>query len=348
MDSKQDDKTKAKRIASLGGAARSASLTSERKTEIARKGGIAKAMAKLPRATHEGPLKIGDIEFACSVLEDQTRVISQRGFMEGMDMNRGGRMAKVELEEGGARVPIHLGFKNLKPFISKHISVVSEPLEYRTMDGIVAHGIRADLIPKICEVWLDARAAGVLKSAQLDVAARAELLLRGLATVGIIALVDEATGYQNQRDRNALQAILEAYLRHELAAWAKRFPEEFYRQIFRLRGWEWRGMHVNRPQVVAAYTKDFVYARLAPGILTELEKRLPVDAETGRRKGKFHQMLTDEVGHPALAQHLHAVIGLMRVSQSWGHFVGMINVAFPKRGDTLSMPFMSDLPQMRD
>ena len=31
----------------------------------------------------------------------------------------------------------------------------------------------------------------------------------------------------------ALQAILDAYLRKELA-WAKRFPDEFDRQIFRL------------------------------------------------------------------------------------------------------------------
>jgi hypothetical protein len=72
------------------------------------------------------------------------------------------------------------------------------------------------------------------------------------------------------RDRLALQAILERFLATEFAAWAKRFPDEFYQQIFRLRGWNWRGMKVNRPQVVANHTKDLVYSRLAPGILREL------------------------------------------------------------------------------
>ena len=68
-----------------------------------------------------------------------------------------------------------------------------------------------------------------------------EILAPALARVGIIALIDEATGYQEIRDRQALQQILDKYLLKEYAAWAKRFPDEFYKQIFKLRGWEWRG-----------------------------------------------------------------------------------------------------------
>jgi len=94
---------------------------------------------------------------------------------------------------------------------------------------------------------MDANRANVLGRRQKLIAERAEILLRGLAHVGIIALIDEATGYQTIRDREALQAILDAYLRKELAAWAKRFPDEFYEQMFRLRGWRWKGMKVNRP-----------------------------------------------------------------------------------------------------
>jgi len=123
-----------------------------------------------------------------------------------------------------------------------------------------------------------------------------------------VALVDEATGYQEIRDRLALQAILDRFLRKELAAWAKRFPDEFYQQIFRLRGWNWKGMRVNRPQVVANYTKDFVYERLAPSILKELEARNPKDDGNDRR-AKHHQWFTEDVGHPALAQHLYASSG---------------------------------------
>ena len=84
--------------------------------------------------------------------------------------------------------------------------------------------------------------------------------------------------------------------------------------------------------VVASYTKDIVYARLAPQILEEIERRNPI--EGGRRKAAHHQWLTDDVGHPALAQHLHAVITLMRVSKTWPQFKQMLDMAHPKRGGT--------------
>jgi P63C domain len=94
---------------------------------------------------------------------------------------------------------------------------------------------------------LDARDADKLTEHQKPIASACDFLIRGLAHIGIIALVDEATGYQEVRDRLALQAILDAYLRKELAAWAKRFPDEFYKQMFRLKGWQWKGMSINRP-----------------------------------------------------------------------------------------------------
>ena len=188
---------------------------------------------------------------------------------------------------------------------------------------------------------MDAKNAGVLKPVQMSTAKAAEVLVRALAQTGIIALVDEATGYQEVRDRLALQAILDRFLRKEFAAWAKRFPDEFYREIFRLKGWQWRGMKVNRPQVVAHYTRDVVYARLAPGVLRELEERNPRD-ERGNRRAKHHQWLTEDVGHPALAQHLYAVIGLMRIADDWDEFKRYADRAYPKRKDTMQLPLFAD------
>jgi P63C domain len=72
-----------------------------------------------------------------------------------------------------------------------------------------------------------------------------------------------------------------------------------------------------------------VYARLAPGIIEELERKNP--SENGRRQAKHHQWLTEDVGHPALAQHLHAVITLMKTSTSWNQFKVFLDQAHPKR-----------------
>jgi len=184
---------------------------------------------------------------------------------------------------------------------------------------------------------MDANKAGVLGSRQILIAEKAEILFRSFAHVGIVALVDEATGYQYIRDRDALQAILDAYLRKELAAWAKRFPDEFYEQMFRLRGWQWKGMKINRPQVVGKYTNDLVYERLAPGILNELQERNP-KVSRGERQSKHHQWLTEDVGHPALAQHLYGLIGFMRASDNWEQFYRLVQRAYPKKGDNLLLP----------
>jgi hypothetical protein len=159
--------------------------------------------------------------------------------------------------------------------------------------------------------------------------------------MGIVALVDEATGYQEVRDRNALQSIPDTFLRKELAAWASCFPNDFYKEIFRLRGWEWATISSKRPRMVGKLTKEIVYSRLAPGILKELKERNPRN-ENWYRKGRHHQWLTEDVGHSALAQHLHAVVAFMRVWKTWDQFYEMLDRAFPKRGDTLELPFMAD------
>ena len=290
---------------------------------------------KLRKATHDGTLTIGDLKIPCYVLDDGTRILSQRGINEALGITHGGGVP-----DGGLITPRFIRLDALKPFISNDLTAgLLEPIEFAPPHGgRSVIGIPATILPDICTAWLKAREAKALTTdRQLDTAQRAEMLTRGLAHVGIIALVDEATGYQDVRDRLALQAILDAYLRKELAAWAKRFPEEFYRQIFRLRDWQWKGMKVNRPQIVAKYTNDLVYERLAPGILEELQRRNPKD-EKGQRQAKHHQWLTEDVGHPALAQHLHAVIGFMRASARWDQFYRLLQRAFPKKGQNLELP----------
>mgnify|MGYP003561277120 CR=1 FL=1 len=55
--------------------------------------------------------------------------------------------------------------------------------------------------------------------------------MRAFARVGITALVDEATGYQYERENDELQKILKAYISEELLPWQKRFPDIFYNCI---------------------------------------------------------------------------------------------------------------------
>lgn len=316
--------------------ARAQALTEEERKEIAAKG--AAARWGIPKATHRGELVIGATSIPCAVLEDGRRVLTENGITNAILGSRSGasKRLKKAATEAGALVPLFLAPERLKPFISQEM--LDGPLvPAKYMDGAKAVlGYEASILPAACEVWLRARDADKLQGQQREKAMQAEILMRGLAHIGIVALVDEATGYQEVRDKMALQAILDKFLAKELAAWAKRFPDEFYQQMFRLKGWPFDPGSVARPGIVGKYTVDVVYERLAPGLVDELERINP-KSETGSRKSKHHQWLSTDIGHVALAQHLHAVLGFMRACKSWDQFIGMLDIAFPKKGRTIPL-----------
>lgn len=342
MDTKEP--TQAQKRGCLGGHARAKAMTAEARSAVAKKAARARWKLDPVKATHSGKIKIGDIEIECAVLPDGRRVLSERTIMTAMDRSYSGYYSENKADGSApAELPNFLAPKGLRPFIQAGLTdLLNRAVGYVPVAGVtVCRGLDAQALPMICEVWLKARDSNALKANQAKAAAQADIIMRGLAHVGIMALVDEASGYQAVRDQNALQALLDRYLRRELAAWAKRFPDEFYKQIFRLRGWEWRGMKVNRPGVVGHYTKDLVYARLAPGLLEELQQRQPKE---GARKPALHQWLSDDIGCPALSQHIHAVIALMRASKSWNAFMALIDAALPRREDTLTLPVMADAP----
>jgi len=278
------------------------------------------------------PLMIGDIEIPCYVLSDETRVLSQRGFLAAI-----GRSSSTSPQgNGDDKLPGFLASDRLKPFISNELAAATTPIEFQPSGGgRSAYGYKATLLPQVCDVYLEARDAGVLLPSQLHIAKRAEIIIRGLATVGIIALVDEATGYQNIRTERALATILEKFIAKELQPWTKTFPYEFYEQIFRLK--DWSGPDgVKRPSVIGHYTNDFVYSRLAPNVLDELRSlnpRLP----SGHRSNRHHQWFTPEFGHPKLKEHLVAVIALMRAAPNWDSFLRSLQRAFPRYGETMSL-----------
>jgi len=289
---------------------------------------------KVIAGTPDRPLIIGDIEIPCYVLEDETRVLSQRGFLGAI-----GRSAQMpsRLSNGGDNLPVFLASNSLKPFISNELAATTNPIEFQPPDGgRSAYGYPATLLPQVCEVYLMAKDADALTASQRHIADRAEIIIRGLAAVGIIALVDEATGYQQLREERALATILEKLIAKELQPWTRTFPYEFYKQIFRLKGWSGPDGR-EKPRVIGHYTNDFVYDRLAPGVLDELKARNP-SQPGGGRKHHHHRWFTPDLGHPKLKEHLAAVTALMRAAPNWESFNRSLNRAFPKLNETIELP----------
>jgi hypothetical protein len=289
---------------------------------------------KIIRATHQGILKIGDLSISCAVLADGTRILVSRSLANVLGRRGAGAYWKKKKEsEKGALLPEYVSARYLEDFISPQLQnkLVNQRV-YINLNNIKTDGLEATILPDICDVWIKANEKGALPPKQKDIAQKAYFLLKGIANVGITALVDEATGYQEVRDRLALQKILEKYISKELMPWQKRFPDPFYEEIFRLRNWQWKGREFNPPQIVGKYTNDIIYERLAPGVLSELRRINPPD-EKGIRKHKHTQWLTVDVGHPKLNEHISSVMALMRASSNWNMFKRLLVRAFPKHGD---------------
>lgn len=316
---------------SKGGEERAKSLPEARRKDIAKQ--AADARWGLPTATHEGTIKLaeGAIQIPCAVLNTTTRVLTQEGFLGAI-----GRARKAKAGTGSTEIvgmvdglPPFLAAANLNPFISDALRQSTTPVIYRTTRGQRAFGYDATLLPGVCEVYLKARDAGALLKTQKHIARACEILIRGLANVGIIALVDEATGHQYDRPREALAEILQKFISKSLCEWAKTFENDFYEELFRLRKWHYSSFSTKRPILAGKLTIDIVYQRLAPAVLDEL-RRLNPPNEQGRRKHKLFQHLTPNVGHPKLKEHLAAVTALMRASDTWEDFKRILDRAFLK------------------
>ena len=287
---------------------------------------------KVIAGTPDRPLIIGDAEIPCYVLEDGTRVIVRAAVLKAIGRTgkaKGGRQYDAEFQ-----VPVFLTAENLKPFITNELMENSKPVEFSyKRSKMIGH--RAEFLPLVCQVFLDAKEENVLRPNQAHIAAACRVLYRAFATVGIIALVDEATGYQDRRARDALATILEKFIAKELQPWTKTFPYKFYEEIFRLKMWPGpEGM--KGPRVIGRYTNDIVYERLAPGVLDELRSLNP-QKESGQRKDKHHQWFTREVGHPKLKEHLIGVLALMRAAANWDSFMRALNRSYPKRFENLEL-----------
>ena len=289
---------------------------------------------KVVAGASDRPLVIGDIKIDCYVLEDETRVLSRGGFQSALGRHRTSRKHQ---QDDVVNLPAFLAASNLNPFVSKALVTASTPVEFQAPSrGPVAYGYRAELLPQVCEVYLKAREAGALLPSQLHIAAQAEILIRGLATIGVIALVDEATGYQEIRARRALATILEKFITEELQPWTKTFPYEFYELIYKLKRWSGPDGHKRTP-LIGHYTNDIVYDRLAPGVLEELRKRTP-RLPSGNRPHKFFQWFTPDIGHPKLKEHLAGVMALMRAAPNWTAFKRSLQRAYPKLNETIPLP----------
>lgn len=266
-------------------------------------------MDKIPKATHSGTWKIENgVEIECYVMDNKERVLSLRGAARSMGLSGSGSAALVR----------NLNSRWISPYLSDGLRDWLEKAnrntltQYLTKRGGKFTPFGADIFVDLCKAYVDAKHDGTLKmESQMRIADKMYAIMTAFAKTGLSAVIDEVTGYQYDREKDELQKLLSKYISDELLPWAKRFPDEFYKQMFRLKGWTYNG--ANRPQYVGKLTNQYIYDYLPEGVLQELKEKTP-------KNKKLHQSLTESVGVPHLDKQLQKTIALMQASDTWEEF----------------------------
>lgn len=290
-------------------------------------------------AKYEGILRLSDKELPCAVLSDNSRVLTASSVFNAFDRPRKGKSSEGYRAD---RMPSFINANNLQPFVSQDLLQWTETIQYIDLNGKLREGYNAQILRELCKVYIDARKANALHRSQERFADIAEAILYALSSVGIIAMVDEATGYQYERERDELQKLWRLYISKELQPWQKRFPNVFYQELFRLNDWDFTVKGINkRPGVIGKWTNTLIYERLPKGVLENLKKKTP-KSNAGNYTARLHQSLSVDVGEPHLNEQITKVITIFRLSRNMEDMWALFNKLVRQEDGILELPFEFD------
>ncbi len=297
---------------------------------------------KVLKATHQGELDLNGFKISSAVLEDGTRVLVNRSLANAFGIKGAGAYWQKKKEGKGALLPEYLSARYLQSFIPDELALnLSNPIPYKNLQGVDTDGVPAEYLADICDIYIKAGEKGAFKN-NPEIPENAYKILLAFSKVGIIALVDEVTGYQYTREKDELQKILKAYIADELLPWQKTFPDIYYKELFRLNGWDFTVNGIKkRPGVIGTWTNKLIYDQLPDGVLSELKTKTP-KSESGNYTARFFQSLTPDTGNPHLTSQIQQIVTLFQLSDNMKHMWQQFEKLKLRQSGQLSLPFMFD------
>lgn len=286
-------------------------------------------------ATHKGFMHVGGINLECYVLEDGRRVFNKKGMAKAIGLK----------SEGGNAFLKTMNRKGVGSEVSKKLrDKIESPILFNYLRRDPGHAYEADVLVEVCKAIIDAGDAGKLTETQESLYIQAKALLHAFGKVGVVALIDEATGYQKERSPDALRLLVQQYLEEEKREWQKEFPDEYYKELNRIYGSNPTAIRksgavvLNKPQHFAKFTRSYVYEPLENGaVLAELDKVNPKIGANGNRQNRLHQHMSQDYGIKKLRIQVREVLTLLKVSDSIAEFRKLFRKRFPRKGDQLDL-----------
>ncbi len=267
--------------------------------------------SKIPTALYQGPLPIGETELDCAILDDSenTRVLNMTSVFKAF-----GRIPRSNNRL--INMPAFVDAKSLQPYIDQELMSLIKQIDYIT-GNTQQKGYNALILPALCDMYLKARRDGALAPKQMPLAETAEILQSSFAKVGMIALIDEATGFQRDRKHDALRLLLSKYIAEGLQKWIHTFPNSFFIELDRLYGNETTTSR-SRPQYYGHFINKYIYEPIEHGYVKSRLDELNIK-EDGKRKARFHQWLSGE-GRTILVHQIGRVQMMMEMCQDINQF----------------------------
>jgi hypothetical protein len=329
---------------SLGGRARAESLTKQQRAAIAST--AAKAMwekkralqspDRIPLALYQGDLVIGAQSIDCYVLDNQKRVIHKRGMAKALSLKSTGGNAFLKT----------MGRKSLGSNLPDSIwEKINNPLIFKPLSGDPGHGYECTVLIDICVALSEAYRNGKLHPSQAFLGLQAETIIRAAAKLGIVALVDEATGYIADKRKEEYRELFRDFIRDEFRQYKSEFPDQFFDMIYGLYSLPRIKGSKKHPQFFGRFIRRYIYEPLASSngaILEMLDEKNPVVYVNGGRRYKMFQFLSDVVGMNALRSHIWQVVGIGNSVKTRASFERAFLNAFPALDREPMLPDFED------
>lgn len=250
-------------------------------------------------------ITLGQTVLDCAIAHDEhgkpLRLLSQRKLGAAI-----GILRKTSSNLG--IVQLAIASMSLKDYVTEGLLRYAQAYTWKTTSGMKAKGYRAELLPELCDLYLCARDAGALTLQQSHIAESCYRMMRAFAKLGIVALVDEATGYQEIRAKDDLKQLFDYYLIDVPWDGDTRvlFQKDFWQGAFALYG---KTYHPSkRPHLLKGFIARAIYTYCPRPVYDRVKTLNPVKDEAGRRDHLNHEHFTDTAWREQLQKQVQTVM----------------------------------------
>lgn len=209
-------------------------------------------------------LNVGSLSIPCYVIrteEGDIPVLSGRGLQKALGLpNR-----------SGTELQLLFNSKELSGLVSEELKEEINTVFAFKRPGAggsqpLTFGNRAKTLVKISIFLRNVK--DLLPEKSKFISDNASKIIDEFAVEGIEAVVFRITGYDNLRERIAIEKVLGSVVAPEIREYARRFDTWFYEETYRLKGWDYEPIRTgkirNTNSQLGVITMDIVWDRLLP------------------------------------------------------------------------------------